>query len=80
VNIMKITRTKLIATAMLMAFCTLLSAGNYPYPMLPKNWKSMVYTFSVLKMRSMKKVEKPKFIASNIISITVYDCKEKVVQ
>jgi hypothetical protein len=77
---MKIRRTKLIATAMLTTFCTLLSASNYPYPMLPKNWKSMVYAFSVLKMRSMKKVEKPRSFESNVITITVYDCKEKIVQ
>jgi hypothetical protein len=79
-NIMKITHSKLLATALFFVFFTSLSAQNVPHPMLPKNWKSMVYTFSSLKMRNMKKIEKPKQIESNVIRITVYDCKEKVVQ
>lgn len=77
---MKITQSKLLATALLSVFCTLLSAQNFPYPMLPKNWKSMFYAFSTLKIRSLKKVEKRRPIESNVLTITVYDCKDKVVQ
>ncbi len=79
-SIMKITSSKLLATAILSAFSTYLSAQNFSHPLLPKNWKSMVYAFSTLKMRSVKKVEKCRPIESNEITITVYDCKAKVVQ
>jgi hypothetical protein len=77
---MKITRHKLVITAMLFIFCSLLSAQNYPFPMLPKNWKSLFYAFSALKWQRLKKDEKPRPIESNVITITVYDCKDKVVQ